>query len=67
MYQKKNQEQSFSGSGESLCKVYKKKNTRELVTTSGLELLVVKLFEKLLVVKLTKIENGVGRKEHQGD
>ena len=39
-------------SGESWCKVYQKKNTRELVTTSGLELLVVKLFEKkLLVVK----------------
>ena len=34
---------------ESWCKVYQKKNTRELVTTSGLELLVVKLFEKKLL------------------
>ena len=56
--------------------MHEKKNTRELVTTSGLELLVVKLFERLLVVKLSerilvvnlkKVENGVGRKEHQGD
>ena len=38
--------------------MHEKRKTRELVTTSGLELLVVKLFEKLLVVKLTKIENG---------
>ena len=35
---------------KSWCKVYQKKNTRELVTTNGLELLVVKLFEKKLLV-----------------
>ena len=52
------------GASKSWCKVYQKKNTRELVTTSGLELLVVKLFEKkLLVVKFEQRNSKWRRKK----